>query len=239
MTATVTRPPIVFTPDPELSFWPTPDDVADDLVYRTLIPGYADGSAAGDCPQIRILEPSAGYGHIVRVARRHLPGAHITAVEPAEARAAVLHYLTDAVDEVVESTVEDYLAAVALRALGGDWRPFDLIYMNPPFTLPDRPEAWAEHVLALYNDPNILAPGGTLAAVLPRIVMTGKSKLVRAVRALLGEHTGRWINGDTLIDRFERGEIESCDKGAFSPSGAQVSTALLWGYKPFDLEEDR
>lgn len=45
---------IAFQADPGLSFWPTPPDVADDLVYAALCPGYGDGAAAGGVPQVDV-----------------------------------------------------------------------------------------------------------------------------------------------------------------------------------------
>jgi hypothetical protein len=212
-----------------LSFWPTPPGVADDLVYAAMCPGYGDGAAAGGCPQVRILEPSAGDGHLARAARAYLPGAHITAVEPAPTRAARLRAQPDLVDEVVEATLEAFLTTVAVQALAGRFEPYDLVFMNPPFTLDDRLEAWAEHVLAIAGDPHLVNPGGVIAAVVPRIVLTGKSKLVRAVRSLLGDPLYRYPDGAL---RGEHGQIDVCEKGAFDPVGARVSTALLWYYKP-------
>lgn len=202
MTTTAER--ITYTADPALSFWPTPPDVAFDLVYRALMPWHCTGEG------VRVLEPSAGDGHLAAEIRAQLPETHITCVEPHQARVERLR--TRAVDEVVESTVEDYLTTVAFSALGGTWEPFDLVVMNPPFTLGGRPEAWAEHVLALHDDPNILATGGLISAVVPRIVMTGQSKLVRRVRQL------------TLPHPYG---ITECERGAFGPVGAQVSTALI------------
>lgn len=215
-----------------LSYYPTPADVADDLVYPMLLPWHAQGDG------VRVLEPSAGEGHLVLGIREHLPEAHLTAIEPAAPRAAALrrmgatqppavpvcmrryspHYWPKPhplVDEVVEGTLEGYLADVGAHACAGRWRPFDLAVMNPPFTLPGRPEVWAEHILAIYNDPHLLAPGAVIGAVVPRIVMTGKSRLVRAVRDL------------PLL-----GRIEECERGAFSAAGAAVSAALLWVEKP-------
>jgi predicted RNA methylase len=200
------------TPDPELSYFPTPAEVADDLVYHLLEPWNWLGDG------IRVLEPSAGEGHLITAIREHLPEAHITAVEPDPARAVTLR--TQPGVEVVESALEEYLADVTARALAGEWEPFHLTVMNPPFTLPGRPEAWAEHVLAIYHDPYLLAPGGSLGAVVPRIVMTGKSKRCRSVRDLLEESDGGWV--------------EECARGAFASSGAKVSTALMWVHKPFD-----
>lgn len=210
----MSRPPLKDAAEREASFWPTPAEIADDLVYDLLEPWHCLGEG------IRVLEPSAGEGHLIQAVRHHLPDAHIIAVEPDAARAAVLRSRSDS--EVVEGTLETYLADVAAAALTGVWQPFDLVVMNPPFTLPGRPEAWAEHIAAICHDPHLLAPGATIGAVVPRILMTGKSKRVRAVR--------------DLTDRC--GGIEKCRRGAFSATGAKVSTALMWTQKPFDSTDE-
>ena len=194
-----------FTPDPALSFWPTPDDVANDLVYQLLEPWHGLGGG------VRVLEPSAGAGHLVHAIQHHLPDADITAVEPSAPRAATLRTLPGV--HVVESTLEAYQVEVSMHAFAGQWEPYDLVIMNPPFTLDGRPEAWAEHVLTIYSDPYLLKPGGVIGAIVPRIVMTGKSKRVRALRDLVGG-------------------VEECEQGAFDCVGAQVSTALMWIQKP-------
>lgn len=200
-----------FTSDPVLAYWPTPADIADNLVHWLMEPwhGFGDG--------LRVLEPSAGEGHLIQAARRHLPAAHVTAVEPSTTRAAKLRSNLDNVT-VVEGTLETYLADVTARAFAGRWEPFHLAVMNPPFAVTGRPEVWAEHVMAIYNDPYLLTPGGVIGAVVPRIVMTGKSKRVRAIR--------------DLIDIT--GGAEECRRGAFDSVGAQVSTALMWVQKPYD-----
>lgn len=210
----MTSSPIAFAPDPTLSFWPTPPDVADDLVDRVMVPGFGDGAASrdGEVPQVRVLEPSAGDGHLARVIRKHLPNGHITCVEPNSERAAALRAQDGLADEVVESTLEQYLTAVSWSALAGTFEPFDVVVMNPPFTLAGRPQAWAEHILAIYNDPYLLAPYAQIGAVVPRNVMNGKSKAVRTVRELCHPVHG----------------IEVCKRGAFDPVGARISTALLW-----------
>ncbi|KAB8186941.1 hypothetical protein FH608_046485 [Nonomuraea phyllanthi] len=199
--------------DREMSFWPTPAEVADDLVYWLMEPWHALGDG------VRVLEPSAGEGHLVRAIRERLPEAHITAVEPSETRAAALR-ATPGI-EVVQTTLESYLADVTRQATNGPWQPFHLVIMNPPFTLPDRREAWAEHVLACYYHPHLLAPYGVIGAVVPRIVMTGRSKLVQKVRGLLDEC----------------GRARACERGAFSDMGAKVSTALIWTQKPYGEAE--
>ena len=197
-----------------MAYWPTPDDVADDLVYWLLEPWHGRGEG------IRVLEPSAGEGHLVRAIRQHLPEARITAVEPNAERAASLRSLPGVA--VVTSTLERYLADVAATAASGAWKPFDLVVMNPPFALAGQREAWADHVLSIYRDAHLLAPGAAIGAVLPHILLTGKSKRVKAVRGLL-DHDG--------------GGMEACKKGAFNSTGAQVSTALARMYKPYDGDQ--
>lgn len=226
------HPTITYTPDPVMSYFPTPPEIADELVYQSLTPGHGDGAAGCGVPQVRVLEPSAGEGHLARAIREYLPFAHITCVEPSPPRAAALRGQEALADEVVESTVEDYLTAVAFLALGGGWLPFDLVVCNPPFTLPGRSEAWAEHVLAIYNDPHLLRPGGTIAAIVPGVVATGSSKRVRAVRDLLGPAVYRFRDREV---RFERGRVEPCERGLFPAAGAGINPVLMWIHKPFGL----
>lgn len=218
---------IEYVPDPAMSFWPTPPEVAEDLVYSVLVPGYGDGAASrcGEVPQVRALEPSAGDGHLAAAIRQQMPACHITAVEPAGVRAAKLRDTAGLVDEVVESTLEDYLAGVAVQVLAGTFEPFELVIANPPFTLPSRPQAWAEHILAIANAPGLLTEYGAIAAVVPRNVLVGKSKPVRQVRALLGEPLALYGDGSA---RGRYGGVNPTERGAFDPVGAKVATALLW-----------
>ncbi len=214
---------ITYTPDPALSYWPTPPEVADDLVYEALCPGYAQGEGGNGVPRLRVLEPSAGEGHLARAIREYLPYAHLTVVEPAPSRAAALR-ATDLADDLVESTLEDYLTT--------EPAPFDLIFMNPPFTLANRPEAWADHVLAAYN--HCLMPGGMLGAIVPPVVMTGSSRRVRAIREVLGTALGRYPSGTTV---YRRGRVCPCEKGAFVKSvGAGIRPVKLWVEKPSGAE---
>lgn len=195
----ITSDVTAYIPDPDMSFWPTPPDIAYDLVYQVLMPWHCQGDG------VRVLEPSVGNGCLATAIRTQLPRSHITCVEPHHDRAEMVRSLAGVADAVAETTIEDYLTS-------GVWEPFDLVIMNPPFTLPGRSEAWAEHILALCHDPRILAPGGLISAVVPRIVMTGRSRLVRMVRQLVLPHPYG---------------ITECEPGAFSSVGAQVSTALI------------
>jgi predicted RNA methylase len=208
-----TRPRIDFAPDPAMSYWPTPSDLADELVYWILEPWHGTGDI------LRILEPSAGTGHLVAAIRHRLPDAHITAVEPDPARAEQLAAVGFA-DEVIHATLEEHLVAVSLAAVRGTWQPYHLAIANPPFTLPGRREAWAEHLLALYHHPDALRPGAVIAAIVPRSVFTGSVPKIAAVRRLL-HPTGC-------------GQARPTDRDAFAPVGMGNPTALLWTQRPFD-----
>lgn len=86
-------------------------------------------------------------------------------------------------------SVQKHWRGLVTPTMAGQFEPFDLVPANPPFTLPNRPEAWAEHFLAMFQHPYLLGPLGLVCAVVPRIIVTGKSKRVRAVRELLTRTT--------------------------------------------------
>jgi hypothetical protein len=73
----------------------------------------------------------------------------------------------------------------------------------------------------MHDDPYLLLPGAAISAVVPRIVLTGKSRLVRRVRALLPELCG----------------VSECERAAFAAVGAQVSTALILLEKSDDARQ--
>lgn len=209
--------PLPFTPDPDLSYWPTPPEIADDTVWSGLAVWHVLGEG------VRVLEPSAGEGHLGEAIRNRLPYAEITCVEPDPARAAVLRRLDGVANEVVEATLEDYLTTVSAAAAAGHWRPFDLVVMNPPFTLKGRREAWAEHVLAIDDHPDLLAPGAHISAIVPHVAVAGRSPLVRAVRA-------RTVK----VTPHERRLFPE----TFSSVGARVSTVSILIEHPYGDDVD-
>lgn len=114
-------------------FYPTPRDIAEDVA-----------AAAGIEPGHRVLEPSAGQGHLARALP---PGA--TLVEVSELHCKILRAAG-----FPGATVHcaDFLA----------WRDglFDRIVMNPPFS-EGRAVRHLEHAASM------TAPGGRIVAVLP------------------------------------------------------------------------
>lgn len=187
-------PPPSPTRDKEQSYWPTPTPLAQLLVKGLDIP---EGGT--------VLEPSAGDGQLVRALRYAYPFVSIDAVEPDDGRRIALRMVGDAGLHVWHGTFEDY--AVAWRA--GDSVPFDAVVMNPPFTLPGRRYAWAEHLALAWE---LLAPGGQLRAIVPASLEYGRQRPIAAVRALIEQAGGRW---------------RKAPESAFQASGTNVHTLIV------------
>lgn len=184
------------------SFWRTPRPVAELLVTEVAW-SVADQVPSG--AGRRILEPSAGDGAIARVIREAYPAAELVCIEPDEGRAATLHAAEFTTNEM---TFQEYAAARR--------RPFDAVVMNPPFTEPGKPRAWVEHInLAL----DLLADGGTLAAVVPISYRESKTRAVLDLRAR--------VSAVAL-----RRALEPLPADAFRESGTSVRTAILTVSRP-------
>ena len=146
-------------------FVPTPNVVAEELVgwpYHML-----DDLSAGAV----VVDPSGGDGALVRRILRELgddderllsdPNAvTVVAVEPDDDRYAALQALasTDARVRPVHATLEEWAASSP--------DPVHAVAMNPPFSTPDAPRLWVDHILRCYQ---LLAPGGRLVSVTPDI----------------------------------------------------------------------
>jgi diguanylate cyclase (GGDEF)-like protein len=139
-----------------MDFFPTSPSVVEDML-----------AAAEIEPGMRVLEPSAGMGHIADAIRD-------TGVEPevgelSEARRELLEAKGYAVGG------RDFLA----QTEGG----YDRIVMNPPFS--NRRDA--EHVQHAYG---LLKPGGRVVAIMGEGVFFGQDKKAQAFRAWLDEVGG-------------------------------------------------
>lgn len=176
--------------DKELSYWATPTDLAKLLVDGL---GLSDGA--------RVLEPSAGDGQLVRAVREAYPRVHITAVEPDAGRRTALSVNRFTGLHVWSTTFEKFVAQpVAL---------FDAVVMNPPFTLPGRRYAWAEHLTMAWD---LLLPGGQLRAIVPASLGFGRQRPIASARALIGAAGGTF---------------RPAPEGAFQVSGTGVHTLIV------------
>jgi protein-L-isoaspartate O-methyltransferase len=137
------------------NLFPTPPEIARRLV-----------ELADIRPGMRVLEPSAGTGSLVRVIRETCPEADLTAVEINPQLAAALSGMVPRVE------CADFLA------VGEDLGKFDRVVMNPPFER----GADLDHIKCALA---LLAPGGRLVAV----CANGQRQ-----REELGEVCTRWID---------------------------------------------
>lgn len=171
-----------------LAYFPTPAELAVEVVR---------GLEVATDPMF-ILEPSAGAGALVAAARARWPRARITAVELDPLNAAMLDGACSVVAEA------DFLAV----DFGGQL--FDVIIMNPPFSVDGDPVAWETHLRRAFS---LLAPGGVLACVAPRGTWEDSSK--KRLKALRG-----WLSciGAKIIEH---------PPGSFASSGTGVRTCTI------------
>lgn len=171
-----------------LAYFPTPADLASAIVA---------GLECTSDPKF-ILEPSAGSGALVAAARKRWPLARVTAVELDPLNAAMLRGSCSLVIEA------DFLAV----DFGGQL--FDVIVMNPPFSVEGDPLAWGTH---LRRAVSLLAPGGILACVAPRGSWESNSK--KKFKELRG-----WLS--CIGARYTEHQ-----PGSFASSGTQVRTCTI------------
>jgi len=185
-----------------LAFFETPPEEAQQLVSHLGL----ENAERGDI----ILEPSCGNGALLREISKVKEDCgvnfQVMACELDKKRAAAARKLKIAyvINEV------DFL----------DWAEgchgtVQKIAMNPPFSVKDNPTAYVDHIMAAWD---VLAEGGTLAAIAPAGLAFRNDKKVRALRQLVLDH-------GQIIDR---------PQGSFSTSGTGVSTVFVVLHKPVE-----
>lgn len=140
-------PPPSASRDKALSYFRTPDPLADRLV-SLLSPHLADHGKTD------VLEPSAGDGSLVAAIRRRFPDVWIDAVEPDRGRRARI-------------TGANVVHSCGFQEFAIDFPDpmYRAVVMNPPFTEPGDRLAWVAHTALAWS---LLAPGGELVAILPK-----------------------------------------------------------------------
>jgi predicted RNA methylase len=120
-------------------FFETPDALADEVVKRAEIKNKSD---------LRILEPSAGTGQLIRALKRAGVTAFTQAIEIHPAHLSKLHGV------VTDACTCDFLALTPEA-----WEPFDYVIMNPPYA----GQADIDHVRHACK---FVKPGGRLVAIM-------------------------------------------------------------------------
>lgn len=147
---------------------------------------------------MRILEPSAGLGHIAELLRELFPLASIECCELDPYRRSVLEA------KGFRVVAEDFLRYAPSHH-------FDLVAMNPPFALGSEADTYVKHIrraMELLADEEeseliAIAPGGFTFDVRPAF-------------------------SDFFTFALEHGVLERLPAEAFKESGTGVQTVLLW-----------
>lgn len=176
--------------DNPLDFYRTPGDVLDMMI------AHAQRMAPN---ATTILEPSAGDGAIVTGLRAAFPDAQITVVEIDPKRAAKLRAIDGII--VVEGDFLQHTGA------------YDLIVMNPPFSIERDKLEYVAHIEHAYT---LLRPGGALVSVAPSGLKYRTDKRTAHLRE--------------MVERD--GNIEDAPGQAFEVSGTSVATVILALTKP-------
>jgi len=171
-----------------LAFFPTPEDIAREVV-----------KAAAVKPGMRVLEPSAGEGALLRAVLAAAPTAELTGVEVDRRRHVSL-----------------LLGFHGHTMIGGDFLslhphsmpPFDRVIMNPPFSLEGQPQADIDHVEHALR---FCKGGGRVVAIMSGGTLYRDNRQAVAFRA--------------MVDKRE-GSMWELPDGAFKVSGTGVKTVL-------------
>jgi predicted RNA methylase len=155
-------------------------------------------------PGTTVLEPSAGSGHLLQAVRTTEPAA-ITLGIDIEPR-----YVEQLRREGYTMRQADFLSVQP-----AEYRPFDVVLMNPPFTKAQDCHHVC-HALAF------LRPGGRLVAIMAAGVTFRQTMPYRRCRDLLSSY------GAT---------VEALPAQTFHASGTDVTTVLVVVTKPIDRKE--
>jgi len=170
---------------------PTPPALAAEILRLHTDIGDLD-PATGD--QLRVLEPSAGDGVFVHAILGVAPrpvAIEVLAIEPNPERARLIcRDRPDPRVTVLIGTLEQFCQARRTRLAhdgpqGSELRQFDLVVMNPPFAVPGRSSLWIDHLTLAWD---LLAPGGTMVAIVPESLDYRRDRRHDEIRDLIESH---------------------------------------------------
>lgn len=174
---------------------PTPDALATSVVRRF-------AALESLPPQPRVLEPSAGNGALIRAVLRLVPGARVTAVEPVDERAFQVGKIVG-VYPLHVCTFEKFAGG-----RGRDALPYQLIVMNPPYSVSGNRTIWIDHVRLAWE---MLAVGGRLVAIVPGGFAGREDRKSVKLRELLGPDL----------------QVEELPARSFRQSGTDFDTCVI------------
>lgn len=200
---------VKMTPARNFGFFPTPDDVADQL----LDPRSSRGASlsfirpAGS-PPIKVLEPSAGTGNLARrAAAKDLPNPDEYFTKLGKQQRVTV----DCVEIQPDLAANLEAEGIYNRVICGDFltmKPdasYDIIIMNPPF---DR-ERDIDHVVHALK---FLKPGGQLTAIMSAGTEFRSTAKAKAFRDLMQSMSATWAD---------------LPPGSFSSVGTNVNTVIV------------
>lgn len=170
--------------------------------------GYLLGSLSLSGEGQRVLEPSAGTGHLVDHILQEFDEPQITAVEIDPFRANVLRrkYADNPRVEVIEADFMRWAAGAYGR------RQFDTVVMNPPFAVKEDSLAYVNHIALAWS---LLGPEGQLASIVPSGINFQDSAFVKRLRQRMKQ----------------KGAVENLPELAFKEAGTCTRTAFCYGNK--------
>jgi len=188
------------------AFFQTPKKLIDDMF--AILEDLPYTTYRAENHGIKVLEPSAGQGAIAKVIRSRFPNATLDTVE-----------FLDINQEILEKEGFEPFCGSFLDFNTNYEIKYDLIMMNPPFSVEGDKLAFATHIEHAYK---MLADDGELVAIAPTGWLNNSDKRSMAFK--------NWVETGA--------EFEIVDKGAFKESGTMIETCIIrktklpWKMKP-------
>ena len=179
----------------EYQFYATPANLANYLVSKA-------EQLVEFRPDMKILEPSAGDGALVKAVVKHYPRQRVDCIEIRELNRIKLQKVSGA-DIIGHDFIEAVNANDTEFLL--EQGQYDLVIANPPFSNNQD----IDHIMAMYK---CLKPGGALVTIASLSWMNGSQKKQVDFRNWLEQH------GAT---------IEQVQPGEFKESGAMVGASII------------
>ena len=156
---------------------------------------------AGELAGLRVLEPSAGTGNIVRAIIDHATGADCVRITAVEINYNLVSLLEQQRNRTVYANGDNFeIRQADFLECNGDLGKFDRVIMNPPFERGSD----IEHIKHAVK---FLKPGGRIVAI-----CAGGPRQERELKPLAEDSGGIW---------------EPLEPGTFKDSGTGVNTVLL------------